>query len=194
MYTHHLTVYCILVNVAMRPYTIHSSRLTRLCMKRSILLVLIGLGSIFVFGAAMIIANGRPVAQMTQNAQTSATTDTSSSTSEDEDERGSDDNATSATDTTQPSSTSTTDSASSTTPGTYSMTDVALHATANDCWSAINGNVYDLTTWVSRHPGGTEAISRLCGTDGSAAFNRKHSGFTAALDTLILLKISTLAP
>lgn len=40
----------------------------------------------------------------------------------------------------------------------------------------IDDTVYDLTAWVSRHPGGAERITALCGTDGTAAFSAQHSG------------------
>ena len=46
--------------------------------------------------------------------------------------------------------------------------------TASSCWSIINGNVYNLTTWISSHPGGKSAITSLCGIDGTSAFNSQH--------------------
>ncbi len=58
----------------------------------------------------------------------------------------------------------------------YTMADVAKHNSASSCWSAINGNVYDLTKWINQHPGGPSAILSLCGKDGSAAFNGQHGG------------------
>lgn len=77
-------------------------------------------------------------------------------------------------------------------PLVFSMTEVQTHNTPENCWSAINGSVYDLTTWVSRHPGGPGAIKRLCGADGSAAFTAKHGGSSAAQAALVLLKIGAL--
>lgn len=53
---------------------------------------------------------------------------------------------------------------------------VAMHKDATSCWAIINGNVYDLTSWIPEHPGGTQAILQLCGTDGSAKFNNMHGG------------------
>lgn len=79
-------------------------------------------------------------------------------------------------------------------PGTYTLATIATHNTEADCWSAINGSVYDLTTWVSRHPGGTNPIVRLCGTDGSTAFTRKHGSTPKPQAALVLLKIGTLQP
>lgn len=59
---------------------------------------------------------------------------------------------------------------------TYTIEQVAAHATASSCWSAVNGYVYDLTPWISQHPGGEQNILNICGTDGSDAFNAQHGG------------------
>ena len=53
---------------------------------------------------------------------------------------------------------------------------VKTHNTATDCWSIVNGKVYDLTGWVSKHPGGSKEIIRMCGVNGSRGFNSEHSG------------------
>ncbi len=58
----------------------------------------------------------------------------------------------------------------------YTMEEVAKHNTAESCWVAINGNAYDLTEWIGNHPGGSQAIQSMCGTDGTAAFKGKHGG------------------
>jgi hypothetical protein len=56
------------------------------------------------------------------------------------------------------------------------MSEVTLHATGKDCWTVINGTVYDLTAWVSEHPGGSGPIMTLCGTDGTNSFTTQHGG------------------
>lgn len=58
----------------------------------------------------------------------------------------------------------------------YTLADVAQHNSASSCWTAINGNVYDVTNWINQHPGGPQRILNLCGTDGSSAFNNQHGG------------------
>lgn len=58
----------------------------------------------------------------------------------------------------------------------YSLAAVRKHGTATDCWSAVNGGVYNLTSWIAKHPGGASAILSICGRNGSAAFNRQHGG------------------
>jgi cytochrome b involved in lipid metabolism len=74
----------------------------------------------------------------------------------------------------------------------FSFEQVQTHNTPTDCWSSINDSVYDLSTWVSRHPGGPKPIEGLCGTDGSDMFTRMHEKSNAAQAALVLLKIGEL--
>ena len=81
----------------------------------------------------------------------------------------------------------------STTAATYGAADLKKHATAASCWSAINGDVYDLTKWISQHPGGQSTIKALCGIDGTAMFNNQHGGQSRPVSTLINYKIGKFA-
>jgi hypothetical protein len=56
----------------------------------------------------------------------------------------------------------------------YTMAQVRANNSARSCWTAIDGFVYDLTRWISSHPGGSGAILFLCGTDGTNAFKSQH--------------------
>jgi hypothetical protein len=56
----------------------------------------------------------------------------------------------------------------------YTMAQVKANNTAKSCWTAIDGFVYNLTSWISSHPGGAGAILFLCGTDGTNAFKAQH--------------------
>lgn len=78
------------------------------------------------------------------------------------------------------------------TSGGYTLSDVAKHASESDCWTAINNSVYDLTSWISRHPGGPGPIKGLCGIDGSSGFQKMHGGSKTAQASLALLKIGDL--
>jgi len=69
---------------------------------------------------------------------------------------------------------------SSSTAGALTMEQVKKNNTASNCWSVINGNVYNLTNWISSHPGGSGAITRLCGIDGTRGFSNQHRGDTQA--------------
>jgi len=70
------------------------------------------------------------------------------------------------------------------TPAGYTMDQVKANNTATKCWSAIDGKVYDLTNWISSHPGGAGAITSLCGTDGTSAYINQHKGQSRAGSTL----------
>jgi cytochrome b involved in lipid metabolism len=74
-----------------------------------------------------------------------------------------------------------------------SAAEVATHATAQSCWSTINGNVYDLTSWIPEHPGGPQAILQLCGKDGSGKFNKQHGGAAMQAKVLAGFKIGAAA-
>ncbi|MFA7286180.1 MAG: cytochrome b5 domain-containing protein [Patescibacteria group bacterium] len=74
----------------------------------------------------------------------------------------------------------------------YTLTDVATHSTKENCWSAVNGNVYDLTSWVPKHPGGDAAIAQICGKDGSALFAGQHGGAAKQASILATFKIGVL--
>ncbi len=80
---------------------------------------------------------------------------------------------TSTTDTTaSPTPTTNIESAATAAPVVLTATEVAKHATAADCWTIIAGNVYNLTTYISRHPGG-DAIAMACGRDGTIMFQER---------------------
>ena len=103
----------------------------------------------------------------------------------DDDENESDDDKKNVTPTqgVQPTSTS----------KTFTMAEVALHADATSCYSVVNGSVYDLTTWIPKHPGGERAIKNICGKDGTDGFNGKHGGKPQPESMLASFKIGTLA-
>lgn len=49
-------------------------------------------------------------------------------------------------------------------------TELAKHASSNDCWFVINGMVYDVTNFAKNHPGGEELIHDFAGKDATDAF------------------------
>lgn len=55
---------------------------------------------------------------------------------------------------------------------TYTLADVAKHANESSCWMAIEGKVYDVTSFIGKHPGG-KAIMNGCGKDATILFNER---------------------
>ena len=78
-----------------------------------------------------------------------------------------------------------------TTPG-ITPSEVAKHSSATSCWSSINGNVYDMTSYVNKHPGGAGVIKAICGKDGTQAFNGQHRGEGAPANVLTGLLVGPL--
>lgn len=72
------------------------------------------------------------------------------------------------------------------------MNEVATHNTPQDCWSVVDGKVYDLTQWIDKHPGGAVVIKALCGKDGTAGFTSKHGGEVKPEQQLASYLIGTL--
>jgi hypothetical protein len=72
---------------------------------------------------------------------------------------------------------------------TLSMDEVRRHNTPDDCWTVVDGNVYDVTSFVARHPAGAGAIEDMCGTDASEDFLGEHDGQGEAEKWLETLKI-----
>jgi len=56
-----------------------------------------------------------------------------------------------------------------------SNSEIKTHNLKSDCWSIVNSNVYNLTTYVQSHPGGASVIANICGKDGSKAFVNQHN-------------------
>ncbi|TSC85621.1 MAG: nitrate reductase [Parcubacteria group bacterium Gr01-1014_8] len=91
------------------------------------------------------------------------------------------------------SNTSTNTSTSVSTVATFTMSDVAAHNSSASCYSAIGGSVYDLSSFVTKHPGGQAAIKSLCGVDGTAAYNGQHGGQGTPASVLAQYKIGVVA-
>lgn len=53
------------------------------------------------------------------------------------------------------------------------LAEVATHNTLQNCWIVVSGTVYDVTRYISSHPGGVSAITNTCGTDATQAFQTR---------------------
>ena len=56
---------------------------------------------------------------------------------------------------------------------TYTLTDVASHNSASDCWMVINNNVYNLTAYLPDHDKELN-IRPWCGTNATEDYNTKN--------------------
>jgi cytochrome b involved in lipid metabolism len=81
-----------------------------------------------------------------------------------------------------------------TTKASYTMEDVKKKNTSAACWTVIDGNIYDLTKWIPVHRGGPQAITFLCGKDGTSSFKAQHEGASTPMSALANYFIGPLAP
>lgn len=52
-----------------------------------------------------------------------------------------------------------------------SLTELQKHNSNQSCWLLISGKIYDVTSYINSHPGGSQAITFSCGQDATEAFN-----------------------
>ena len=93
----------------------------------------------------------------------------------------------------QSSNTSNSTQQNTQTKSEYTTNDVASHNSKSDCWTIINDNVYNITSYVPMHPGGVSEIIRVCGKNGTSLFNSNPQHDSRADNELAKLKIGTLA-
>lgn len=83
----------------------------------------------------------------------------------------------------------------STSTSWYTLSDISSHNNKEDCWTVIEGNVYDVTPFILNHPGGLRILEG-CGIDATSLFTgtsprgRVHS--LVAKNMLKKLQIGTL--
>lgn len=53
---------------------------------------------------------------------------------------------------------------------TFTLAQVREHNSKEDAWIVIDGGVYDITPYVTEHPGGVKAILRNAGGDATKGF------------------------
>lgn len=71
--------------------------------------------------------------------------------------------------------------------------EVAKHNSEASCWTIVRGEVFDVTSFMTLHPGGKANILKLCGIDGTSLFEGQHGGKEKPEMRLDGLKIGDLA-
>ena len=56
----------------------------------------------------------------------------------------------------------------------YTMAEVRTHRTKEDCWIVISGNIYDITEFLQKHPGGSGMLMGVAGEEVTDYFYALH--------------------
>jgi len=77
----------------------------------------------------------------------------------------------------------------------YTLSQVVENNNKGSCWTIIDNNVYDITSYVPRHPGGESEILQVCGRDGTSLFNKPSEHMSGgARNVLDTFKIGNIPP
>lgn len=51
----------------------------------------------------------------------------------------------------------------------YTREEVASHKKMDDCWIVVGGEVYNISSWLKRHPGGARILMHFAGEDATVS-------------------------
>jgi len=71
----------------------------------------------------------------------------------------------------------------------FSWKEVAQHNSKSSCWIIIKSHVYDITEWISKHPGGEETLLLAAGRDCTNLFQSYHTFTTRPANMLAEFEI-----
>lgn len=58
--------------------------------------------------------------------------------------------------------------------GRISTQELQKHTSIEDCWTVLEGTVYNITPYLDFHPGGVPQLLRAAGKDGTKLFAELH--------------------
>lgn len=76
----------------------------------------------------------------------------------------------------------------------FTVAEVAEHKDAASCYTIIRNQVYDVTAFIEKHPGGEKNILKTCGIDATVLFEQKHGGKAGPEAALKTFVIGTIVP
>lgn len=71
----------------------------------------------------------------------------------------------------------------------FSRQEILEHNKPGDCWIIIDNSIYDITSFITKHPGGSEILESRVGEDATSYFVTKHRNNKRAIEQLSYFKI-----
>ena len=68
------------------------------------------------------------------------------------------------------------------------MVEIAKHSTPSDCWLLISNKVYNVSSFIAAHPGGSGTIIPNCGKDSTQAYNTKGGNSSHSANATAMLR------
>ncbi|NTW22955.1 hypothetical protein HGA34_05480 [Candidatus Falkowbacteria bacterium] len=54
--------------------------------------------------------------------------------------------------------------------------EISKHNSISSCWLVVSGKIYDVSSYLNKHPAGARAITPYCGKEATAAFSGTNGG------------------
>lgn len=77
---------------------------------------------------------------------------------------------------------------------TLTWSEIRKHNTETSCWVVLYDIVYDLTSWLETHPGGSSIILQYGGADATDCFNAFHPDFIGRGKSFVIGKVADPLP
>jgi cytochrome b involved in lipid metabolism len=58
----------------------------------------------------------------------------------------------------------------------FTFKQIHRHQYASNCWTAVNGKVYNLTPWTKKHANRKTFVKVMCGRNGTRSYNKASGG------------------
>ena len=66
-----------------------------------------------------------------------------------------------------------------TTHAQYTLHEIALHSSNDDCWTAVYDEVFDISVYAPSHP--NPSVYAMCGRESTDMFNGAHGEYVISL-------------
>lgn len=55
----------------------------------------------------------------------------------------------------------------------FTLAEISKHSSVKDCWLIVNSKVYDVSSYISKHPAPESVMIKYCGKNADIGWNTK---------------------